>query len=100
MTGMDNACRCVSVHTPSVYVPNHHHILPQSWGGQTVAENLVYLCGNSHAAVHQLLNQYVHHFGLPPWEVRVHYNPQVRDLAQRAWDQRPSDKPSYTLAHP
>ena len=92
-------CQCVSVHCPSAYVPNHHHVLPQSWGGQTTEENMVWLCPNSHTAVHQLLNAYVHAGGEPDGAVLMHYNEHVQELAARAWEQRPSDHPPYTIAH-
>ena len=93
-------CLCVSTHTPSMYTPNHHHIVPQSWGGETVNSNLVWLCPNSHTATHQLLNLYIHAQGEPEWDVIRHYNELVRALAHLAWAQRPSDKPPYTVAHP
>jgi len=93
-------CPCAMTHGPGAYVPARHHILPQSWGGPTEPDNLIYICPNSHTAVHQLLNAYVHAGGEPAWSVLQHYNALVRDLAARAWVQRPSDHPPYTLAHP
>ena len=96
----EHTCECVSYHSPRAYVPNHHHVLPVSWGGPTVEANLVWLCPNSHTAVHDLLNAYVHAGGEPDSEVLAHFNTHVRDLAARAWDQRPSDHPPYTTAHP
>lgn len=98
--GIAKKCECVSIHTPSAYVPNHHHILPQSWGGETEDANMAWLCPNSHTAVHALLNEYIRHGGMPSWEVLEHYNVLVRDLAIRAWAQRPSDRPPFTVAHP
>ena len=92
-------CPCVSMHCPAAYEPNRHHILPQSWGGQTVAENLIYICPNTHTAVHQLLNAYVHAGSEPGEDVLQHYNHLTRELAAQAWAQRPSDKPPYTTAH-
>jgi hypothetical protein len=88
------------MHCPAAYVPNHHHILPQSWGGPTVPENLVWLCPNSHTAVHDLLNLYIHHGGPPPEGDMQHYTRLVRDTAATAWSQRPNDHPPYTTAHP
>lgn len=95
-----SACPCVAEHRPASYVPNRHHILPQSWGGQSVAANLIDICPNTHTSTHRLLNAYVHAGGQPPWEVLQHYNALTRDLAARAWEQRPSEHPPYTLAHP
>jgi hypothetical protein len=93
-------CECVAGHCPAAYVPNHHHVLPQSWGGLTEDANLVWLCPNSHTAVHDLLNQYVHEGRQPDESVLLHYNTLVRELAARAWSRRPSDHPPYTTAHP
>lgn len=93
-------CTCVQFHCPAAYVPNHHHILPQSWGGLTVDANLVWLCPNSHSAVHDLLNQYVHAGRLPEPGVMIYYNTHIQEIAAKAWSQRPSDHPPYTAAHP
>lgn len=95
----NQTCSCVQTHSPVAYEPNHHHILPQSWGGLTVPENLIWLCPNSHTSTHQLLNLYVHAHGEPPWDVVRHYPALVRRLAAQAWEQRPSEHPPYTLAH-
>lgn len=92
-------CECVAYHSPSAYVPNTHHILPQSWGGLTVPENLIVICPNTHTATHDLLNQYVHHAGIPPWDVLEHYNATAQRLAAQAWAQRPSGKLPYTFQH-
>lgn len=93
-------CECVTLHCPAAYVPNLHHILPQSWGGQTIDSNLIYLCPNSHSAVHDLLNQYIHTGRIPENDVLQHYNDLVKQTAAKAWAQRPSDHPPYTVSHP
>jgi hypothetical protein len=93
-------CECVSTHCPSAYVPNHHHILPQSWGGLTNDANMVWLCPNSHTAVHDLLNQYIYAGGTPEGGVLMHYTGHVQNLAARAWEQRPNERPPFTSAHP
>ena len=90
-------CHCVDVHSPAAYVPALHHILPQSWGGQTVPENLVMLCPSSHTATHRLIDEYVRAGGDPGWEVRRKFGVYVRTLARTAWDQRPH-KPNITSA--
>lgn len=97
---MNRQCQCVTEHSPTAYVTNQHHIVPQSWGGQTVATNLIPICPNTHTAVHELMNAYVHAGGLPPWEIRQHYSTFVRDLAAYAWARRPNDHPPYTVGHP
>ena len=93
-------CECVGQHSPAAYVPNRHHILPQSWGGQTVDSNLIWICPNTHSSVHDLLNQYVHNGGVPGYDVLQHYNHLTQALAAHAWSQRPTDHPPFTLAHP
>lgn len=100
MSGIAKKCTCVGYHSPASYVPNEHHILPQSWGGQTVPENLIFICPNTHTATHDLLNQYIHNQGRPSAEVLQHYNKLAQELAARAWAQRPSNHPPYTVAHP
>lgn len=89
-------CECVKTHAPAAFVPTHHHILPQSWGGPTVDENLVWLCPNSHTAVHRLIDDHIRYGGTVPWEIRQHFSSFQRDLAERAWAQRP-ENPTYTL---
>ena len=92
---LGSGCACVAQHSPAAYVGALHHILPQSWNGKTVAANLVMLCPNAHTATHRLIDSYVRAKGDPGWEVRQHFSPFVRDLALRAWEQRP-DVPSIT----
>lgn len=88
-------CQCVSEHSPASFVPTYHHIIPESWGGQKTDDNMVWLCPNAHTAVHRLVDEYVRNNGLPPWETRQHFSPYIRELAQRAWDNRP-DNPTIT----
>lgn len=91
-------CACVSEHVPSAFVPTYHHILPQSWGGPSVPENMVWLCPNAHTAVHRLIDEHVRVNGEPGWDVEKHFSPFVRDLAHRAWANRPPD-PHITSLH-
>lgn len=91
-------CACVATHSPAAYVPAKHHALPQSWGGQTVPSNLVMLCPNAHTATHRLIDEYVRAGGDPGWETRRHFSAYVRDLALRAWEQRPP-VPTITSLH-
>lgn len=100
MTGIAKRCECVAIHIPSAYVPNYHHILPQSWGGETKASNMIWLCPNSHTAVHALLNDYIRYQGVLSWYNLERYNALVRHLAALAWADRPSDHPPWTEAHP
>lgn len=93
------ACVCVANHSPTPQAINRHHILPLSWGGPNTVTNLVDVCPTTHENIHRLLNAYVKVQGVPAWEIRRLYSPYVRDLAARAWAQRPSQKPPYTLVH-
>lgn len=97
MTTPVKKCLCVGQHVPEVHALASHHILPKSWGGPDGPENRVVLCPSTHENVHQLLNKYVKRGGVPEWSVRRVYGVYARDLAARAWAQRPSDKPPYTV---
>lgn len=92
-----SGCKCVGQHVPEVHAPAVHHILPRSWGGPDVPANRVVLCPTTHENVHKLLNAYVHAGDVPAWSLRRSYSAYARGLAQLAWDQRPSDKPPYTI---
>ena len=93
-------CGCVAEHSPTAFVPTYHHILPQSWGGPSVPENMVWLCPNAHTATHRLIDDYVRAGGDPGWDVRQHFSPFVRGLALRAWEQRPTDPGITSVSHP
>lgn len=56
------------------------------------------ICPNTHTATHRLLNEYVRAGGDPGWEVRRQFGPYSRELALRAWMNRPSDRPPFTIA--
>lgn len=93
-------CTCTAKHSPSTYVPNAHHILPQSWGGQTVPANLATVCNNAHMSIHALIDLHVHLNRIPTRAEIVarlgrYPVPLIRDLAAKAWAQRPA-KPTPT----
>lgn len=97
---LGQGCACVADHSPAAYVPVRHHVVPESWDGPTIASNLVTICPSTHTAVHRLIDEYVRHGGDPGWDTRRHFSPFQRDLALRAWEQRP-EKPTITsLEHP
>lgn len=96
---LGQGCACVAEHSPAAYVPTRHHILPQSWNGPTTTANLVTLCPSSHTAVHRLLDEYVRAGGDPGWEVRRRFSAFQRDLAARAWAQRPAEPTITSLTH-
>lgn len=89
-------CECVTTHVPSSYIAVVHHVLPLSWGGLREPGNEVLVCSNTHEATHRLLDDHIRFDGVPPWEHRRRFNPLARDLAARAWAQRP-EHPTYTL---
>lgn len=96
---LGEGCECVQNHSPRNYVPNDHHILPQSWGGRTVKANLIRICANTHTATHHLLDEYVRAGGDPGWEVRRRYGILARELAARAWAQRPETPTLTSVSH-
>jgi hypothetical protein len=86
-------CQCVLNHNPNVIYTQRHHIVPESWvraGGRAVDPATVDLCGTAHDSVHELLNEYVRNNGPPSWEARRRFNPYIRELAERAWSNRPT----------
>jgi hypothetical protein len=89
-------CSCVIYHTPEPKSFARHHILPKSWGGSDDPSNIIVLCPTTHENVHKLLNVYVKYKTKPGCDVLRHYNGFVRELAQRAWDQRGVYTP-YTI---
>lgn len=82
----DLDCACVTEHRPGNTEPDLHHVHPLSLGGPDTPENVVAVCPNAHRLVHQLLRSYQRAGGTPPWDVRRHYSPYTRSLAQRGWD--------------
>lgn len=92
-------CQCVAKHSPRLTSTAGviHHILPKSWHGPDTPDNKIEICPTAHDLVHELLNLYVHAGGKPPWHVLKLYPKLVRELAAKAWEQRPSDKPPYTM---
>lgn len=92
-------CQCVKNHNPLPHTVQVHHVVPQSWlkkGAAPTTSETVPLCGTAHDSIHQLLNEYVHHNGRPPWAVRRRFSPYLRQLAEDAWANKPSGKVPYT----
>lgn len=96
---LGTGCECVNAHSPATYVPADHHVIPQSWGGQTVRSNLVRLCPNAHTATHRLLDTYVRAGGDPGWDTLRHFSPYIRHLAAVAWANRPPKPTITSLTH-
>lgn len=64
---------------------NRHHILPLSEGGPDVPDNIVWLCPTSHVNVHELLRAWVKYEGEPPWDIRKHFSPYIREIAAEGY---------------
>jgi hypothetical protein len=80
---------------------NRHHIVPLSWGGQTVESNLIWLCPTCHELVHSVLNLFVRVGGKPAAADLQPYPMFFRVLAFRTIEMNGGVVPhTYTLAHP
>lgn len=88
-------CRVHHSHAPEPKVFHRHHVVPRSWGGGS--GETVDVCPTGHYNVHHLIDAYVRAGGDPGWDVRKHYGPFERSLAERAWEGRPDDHPPLTL---
>jgi hypothetical protein len=98
---MDETCACVRNHNPFPHTIQMHHVVPRSWlkkGAVPAIPELVPLCGTAHDSVHELLNQYIHHEGRPPWNVRRRFNDYIRRLAEQAWESKSAGKMPYTTS--
>ena len=82
-------CQCVKRHVPSVRPDEAegHHVWPLGEGGPDVSENMRWLCGNTHNAVHALWRLYKRNAGKPPPDVLRLYSPFVRALVADGWQQ-------------
>jgi hypothetical protein len=95
---MNDKCEVHQYHSPEPKVPHRHHILPQSWGGETTTQNIVVVCPTGHYNIHHLLDEYVRAHGDPGYAVRAHYGSEERRLALAAWDNRPDGPLPLTLS--
>lgn len=74
-------CTCVADHNPEPQELHRHHIWPLAQGGPDTEENIAWLCPTSHVNVHELLRAWEEYNGEPPWDIKVHFNPKIRNLA-------------------
>lgn len=86
---MPRGRRC-EAHAHEYLVPEeYHHLQPQSRGGPSVPDNMVWLCANAHGDVHFYLSQVEKYAkagpGPVPWSIAQHYGPAVRALAMAGW---------------
>lgn len=97
---ISGTCRCCSRHAPKITSFDVHHIRPQSWGGQSVATNLMVVCPNLHRMTHLCLNEFVRAGGKPSGVVLAKYPLAARKLAFQGWGMRDPQKPTpMTLDH-
>lgn len=95
------SCPCVKVHSPKPAYLQKHHIVPQSWGGQTVPDNLISICGTCHDATHDALNRLVKAQGETDLSGYPRYARELALRAVRAYVATNGHWPhTYTLAHP
>jgi hypothetical protein len=100
---MPRGKRCIVHVHEYVTSEEHHHLQPQSRGGKTKADNMVWLCANAHGDVHffldliedaatRLMVQFRSRTRDPeaavkavPGSIAKHYSPAVRRTAVRGW---------------
>lgn len=81
-------------HSPQPRLLVRHHVVPESWGGKTTANNLVTLCPTCHMNVHVRIDQWVATGGKPI--SKRGFDVYTLQLAEQAWAQRPAN-PTRTL---
>lgn len=81
-------CQCVTNHTPAPQELHRHHVVPLYAGGENAESNLEWVCPTTHANIHELLRAWEKYEGEPPWEIRKYFNPYVRELARRGYEER------------
>lgn len=54
-----NHCACVKAHRPPVMDFEHHHVWPKGMNGPTQADNLIWICANTHNNVHEIMRTFV-----------------------------------------
>jgi hypothetical protein len=112
---VNEVCACATRHVPKHFNVEHHHVLPQSWGGQAIDSlkpgytRLASLCATTHNNEHLILNLFVR-LGRPPTpkelgaafgRLRPSYRMFLLEMANEAWSHpdRPA-KPPYTVSAP
>lgn len=84
---MPRGKRCIAHRHEYVTSEEHHHLQPQSRGGLTRADNMVWLCSNAHGDVHYFLDliEKCRNPGLIPGSIAKHFGPAIRQTAIRGW---------------
>jgi len=86
---MPRLTKCIVHRHEYVTAHEYHHLRPQSRGGTSRAENMVWLCANAHGDVHFFLDLIEKHRGPEhvPFEQAKHYGPAVRQVARNGWQE-------------
>lgn len=89
-------CQCVSDHRPASVQFERHHVWPQEFGGPSVTENLVYICGTTHNTVHAYIRAFIRaerqlnrtelRASLPTWNYTPVVSEYAYDLAALGYD--------------
>lgn len=95
-------CYLHQTHSPEPLNTAIHHVVPKSWGGTDIAANKVTICPTGHENVHTVLNWFVKYGGpeMVAYDLKKRVGSTTWALSVRAWEDRPSEKPPYTLSHP
>lgn len=89
-------CPCRATHRPIPRRLNRHHVLPESWGGPTIPDNLIDICPTTHVNTHMLIDLYNKNHGEVPVTTLRTFSFLERRLAKWAWELRPSEHPPIT----
>ena len=89
---MTRGKRCIAHSHEYITAEEYHHVQPQSRGGLTKPENMVWLCASAHSDVHYFLDliearakKHQPHPEQVPGPIAVHYGPKVRQVARAGW---------------
>lgn len=94
-------CQVCGSHRPAPITTDHHHVIPESWGGGK-GSNLVTICNTLHHGTHALIDLYVELKRQPTYaEMRGRFgvlpSKGMRDLAAQAWAGRPANPTPTSL---
>lgn len=82
-------CTIHKFHSPIPKDIERHHIVPLSWGGPDIQENIVIVCPTGHTNIHELLREYQaadQRGEVLSWETLRTYGSSERHYAKLARD--------------
>lgn len=89
---MPRGKRCIAHTHDSIVAEEYHHVQPQSRGGLTKPDNMVWLCANAHSDVHYFLDliearakRHELHPEEVPGDIAASFGPKVRRVARDGW---------------